>query len=198
MALVRTSPSQTTQLLLVLGEVLLPVILGGMCVGMVLNDPCRELLLAVPYRFWYLVLERFLILVSGAMLLWGMIIGVGYILQQQLAITWLQFFCGGTAVLVAFAGLGVWAALYLHSAIGGGVLVVGVWSALLLFREELFAHPIGRLVHPFLTLQAPDSSIWILNRLILCSIGLIFLIWALRLTSNEELLLPNEDAREEL
>ncbi len=196
--MVSRSDEQVIQLLLVYGEVLIPPMLGGICANLVLNDPYREVLLTLPHRFWRVVLGRFAIVIIVTMLLWGIMIALGCVLQPQVVPSSAQIAVGGAVTFVAFACLGLWAALRLRSTVGGGVFVAALWTAPLLLREVLLTSLPGLLLHPFLTLQAPDSPFWLFNRLLLSGIALLLLLLALRLTTDAEALLPSESLREEL
>lgn len=192
---VRQSEREVTQLLLIYGEVVLPPVMVGICINMTLNDPSREIVLIVPYPFWCVTLSRVIMLVVFAVLTWGLVLTIGYILQQDITVAPLQMFIGGFVTSILFTCTGLWSAFQLRNLVGSSVLVAGLWTAPLLFREALLAHPLGQLIHPFLTLQAADSPLWVANRLTLTAIAVVLLVLALRLATQEELLL--QDTRED-
>jgi ABC-type transport system involved in multi-copper enzyme maturation permease subunit len=195
---VRRSSREVTKLLLVYGEVLLPALLGSMATGILLNDPCRELLLVAPYKLWKVVVGRLAVLIVGTALVWLLLVGIALVLQPQLETPVVQVLLGGISTFSAFAGLGLFTSLLFRSAIGGGMCIGAVWASALLFRESLLANPIGLLLHPFLTLQAPESLVWTINRLALSGITLILLLLSLPRLHQDETLLPREERREEL
>lgn len=195
--LVQRSEAQVTQMLVVYGEVLLPPILGGLCASLVLNDPCRELLLTTPYPLWRNALVRFTTLIATALLTWVILIGLGHVLQPGISIPTEQLIVGGAVTSILFASFGAYLALRLCSLVAGGSVVAAVWVAVLLFREALLIPWAGQFIHPFLTWLAPASPAWPLNRLVLSALAVLLLVAGLRLTLNEERLLTVEETREE-
>jgi len=192
-------PEDVRFILLVYGEVVLPLVLGGIASGLLLNDPCRELLLAAPHPIWRVVLRRFGVLLLSAFCSWaGLLFAIPLLTQHTLADALLQIFFGGAVTGITFASIGLWAALQFRSMRGGGIFVGSLWAGALLFRKVLLSHPIGELIHPFLTLEVPESSTWLPNRLVLCAVAIVLIVLALRLTRNEELFLPNDSTNEVL
>jgi len=193
----RDSPGNVRFMLLLYGEVLLPPLLGWIAAGLLLSDPCRELLLTAPRPVWRVVLERLVLLAASAFLSWGILLLVTWFLADRtMAGPVEQIFLGGAATSLAFASVGLWAALRSRNTLGGGLVVAALWAAGLIFRQALLGHPLGQIVHPFLTLEASESPIWSVNCLILCLTAIMLTVLALRLTRDEEPLLPTEGTEE--
>lgn len=193
----RDSPENVSFMLLMYGEVLLPPLLGWIAAGLLLSDPCRELLLTAPRPVRYAVLERLILVTASAFLSWGGLLFVAWFLADRtMAAPVEQIFFGGVATTLAFASLGLWAALQSRSTAGGRLIVAALWAAGLIFRRTLLGHPLGQIVHPFLTLEAFESAMWFFNRLVLCLVAFVLTILALLLTRDEEPLLSTEGTEE--
>ncbi len=188
----RDSPENVRLLLLIYGQVLLPPLVGWIAAGLLLGDPCRELLLAAPRPVWCALLERYTLACASALASWAALLLTTILLASGTpAGSLAQLSLGGAATCLAFAGLGLWAGLRLRSALSGGLAVAALWAAGLIFRLALLAHPLGHLVHPFLLLTTADSPLWTANALVLGVVAATLTILALRLTRNEEALLPH-------
>jgi uncharacterized integral membrane protein len=188
---VRTSTRQTTYLLLVYGEVALPAILGSWTAKLLLGDPTLEVLLVMPYPAWRILLERFMVAVGSAVLAYSSLMATTVVLfaMGSLEMPLIQLLIGGAVAGTVFASIGLFATLQMRNTVSGGLMVAAVWGAGLLLREALLAHAVGQLVHPFLTLMAPASPIWPLNRLTLSAVAITCAVMAARLARQEERLL---------
>ncbi|HEU4322307.1 MAG TPA: hypothetical protein VFS21_04075 [Roseiflexaceae bacterium] len=198
MVLVRRSEQQLTQLLIVYGEVVLPAVLASMSLGLVLNDPYREVLVTAPLQIRHLIISRFVVLLcAGALTLAG-VIGAGYALQQYLTVSIDQIFIGSIITIAAFSCLGSGLALGLAGVTGGGICIAALWTCALLFRETVLQAPGLLLFYPFMTLQAPNSPLWPINRGILIAISIIAVFVSVRSTENEERIITSEANHEEI
>lgn len=196
---VRSSPRELGYLLLAYGEVLLPIIVGSLTAGIVMNDRSRELWLTMSYPFWRIVLGRAVVLLTTALLLWTLLAGLGSALaRSSLQLATLRIILGGMTGCIWFGALGCWASWRLSSSVGGGVICATLWAGPLLFREALLATPFGALIHPFLTLQAADHPLWLVNRALLLSLAVVLFSLTLRALRHEEWLLPHTSTLEEL
>jgi hypothetical protein len=190
------SSVEVTPIVIIYGEVMLPAVLAVIAAGIVLGDASRELLLIAPYALWKIVVGRLAILLFGAALIWLGFLVLLMLLQFRLQAPPPQVLVGGIATASMFACLGVCVSLWLRSALVGGMVAGAVWAAALLFRDPLMTAPLGVLLHPFLTLQAPQAETWAANRLTLVCLALLFLVLGLQRLHDTEVLLPNEESRE--
>lgn len=191
------SPDDVNFMLLVFGEILLPLLVGWMATGLLLDDPCRELLMVTPRPIWRLVVERLIILLLVATLSWSaLLLAMWRIVNGTLVVPLTQIFLGGQVSFLAFSSIGLWAALRFRSGMGGAIIVAALWATGLIFRQGLLTHPIGQLIHPFLTLQAHESPLWPMNCIVLCLVTILLIFLSIHLTFYEECLLPFESTEE--
>jgi len=195
----RTVPQQITFLLLVYGDVLAPAVAGGVACGLVMNDPCRELMLATPSRLWITTLSRLAVLIVGVWLIWGQLVLLSWLLAmpRSLPIGAPQLFLGGLVSQAAFASLGLWVALQLRSAVSGGVVIATTWAGPLLAREAFLSSPVGLVLFPFITLFVPASPLWLINRLLLVILSFGALALTVRLSLDEEPLVLSSSTAED-
>jgi hypothetical protein len=201
----RDDPDQVRFMLSIYGQVLLPPLMGWIGAGLLLGDPCRELLLTFRRPIWCAVLERLALLEATALATWAALFAAAWALL--LSGPWVQaagdlggsatrIFLSGMTTPMAFAGLGLWAALRLRSTLAGGLTVAAVWAGGLIFRRPLLSHRLGHIIHPCLLLEAPESPLWLLNGLFLFFVTIVLAMLALRATGNEEVLLASAPAEE--
>lgn len=196
----RDFPQQITFLLVVYGDMLAPAVVGGVACGLIMNDPCRELMLATPSRLWFTTLSRLAVLILGVWMIWGQLVLLSWLLvmPQALSIAVPQLILSGFVSQLAFASLGLWIALRLRSAVSGGVVIAAAWAGPLLAREAFLNNPVGLVLFPFITLFDPAGPLWLSNRLLLGVLGLGALVLAARLTLDEEPLVLSSRTREDV
>ncbi|OQY43299.1 MAG: hypothetical protein B6242_14915 [Anaerolineaceae bacterium 4572_78] len=191
------APDDVSFMLLVFGEILLPPLAGWIATGLLLGDPCRELLLVTPRPIWRIVVERLIMLMLVVTVSWGALLFVMWqLVNYTLVIPPTQLFWGGQVSVLIFISIGLWSALRFRNVVGGSIIVAALWATGLIFRQSLLVHPIGHLIHPFLTFQAHESPLWLMNCIMLCLIALVFIFLAVRLTFHEECWLPFESNEE--
>jgi hypothetical protein len=198
-AVVREDPQQPTLLLAVYGDMITPAVLGGVACGLVMNDPCLDIVLATPSRLWAIMLSRLVILVGGASLVWGLLVVTTWLLvvPRSLETNMAQLHLGGLVSQGAFASLGLWIALQFRSAISGGIIIAAAWAGSLLAREAFLSSTAGQAVFPFITLFVPDSPVWLLNRVLFGGFSFFAIVLALRLSLDEEALVLSKGTAED-
>lgn len=193
MMMLPVDPLSVQNLLLTYGEVLLPQIAGWIATGVLLSDPCRELLLSSGRPIWKTMIERVLLIFSTTLAAWGgMLLCTCYVTKRSTALQAVgaQMFWGGAVASLLFISIGVLFALGFHNRVAGGVVMTSSWAALLLFKQSILTSELGQILYPFLTLDMPDSPFWWTNRLVLTTLSLLLLGGAILLTGQEERLLP--------
>jgi len=155
------------------GEVL-PPLLGVLAARMVLHDAARELMLAAPYSLWRVLLERSGLLLGWAMISWGSMLVVAWLLAAQSVLDLVMLFVGGAAMCWAGVGLGLWTALRCHNFVVSGAVIVSVWAVGLMVREQR-----GVLGLPV--------NWW--SMVGVCGVGLVFWWLSARSTHDDEALL---------
>ncbi len=184
-------------MLSIYGQALLPPLTGWIAAGLLMGDPCRELLLAAPRPAWRALCERAALLGASAFAALVALLAFTLLVPDGVVAPYAgQLFVGGAAVSLAFGGLGLWAGVRTRSPLAGGLIVAALWAAGLAFREQLLSYPLGQALHPCLLLAEPESPPWLLNGLALGLAGAALAGLALYATRDEEPLLPGGTAEE--
>lgn len=182
---------------LILGEILLPPVVGWIASGVVLRDPMKEVILATPYPQTRLTLKRLLTHLASALTVWLAFLIFFWQLAERPQLNLLKLGLGaGLPAMLLFGATGLWGSLRLGTWTGGGICVTLLWGSGLVFRQTWLSLP---LFYPFLTYFAAESSehpAWWANRVLLCIVSGVLIFDACRLVDNEELLLSadREDA----
>lgn len=170
------------------GEGALPLIAALMASGIVLNDPCRELIFAAYRPLWRTVLERIGLLLAIMTGYFGLFAG----LMWLAGVPWPGWSGSWTGLLVwlapglAWLGFALLIATLSRSAAVGNGLTAFVWLfCFVLASVALDSRPL-RAIYPLLTTFRPDSSDWPLNRLLLIGGGLLGTGTALLLLRSSE------------
>ncbi|PIE82013.1 MAG: hypothetical protein CSA11_02555 [Chloroflexi bacterium] len=194
----RDSIENTQFMLLTYGEVLSPPFAGWIATRLLLGDPYREMLFCSPTPIWHLIIKRLTILFSVILFSWSaLLLFLSPDLYQNISIDSIgQMFLGSLSTNLVFIGIGTWGAIRFRSAASGTIVVVSIWAIGLLFDSMLLQISFGHIIHPFLTLKAPDSEFWIVNLITLCFLTTLLLFLSHRLVKNEERLLPVGEAEE--
>jgi len=185
-------------MLLTYGEVLLPPFAGWIAARLLLGDAYREMLFCSPTPIWHVIIKRLTLLFSIILFSWGALLLVFFPnLYPKISIDSIgQMFLGSLSTNLIFMGIGTWGAIRFRSAASGTIVVVSIWASGLLFDSILLQIPFGHIIHPFLTLKAPDSEFWVINLITLCSLTALLLFFAHQLVKNEEQLLPIGEVEE--
>jgi hypothetical protein len=199
MMILPVDPLEVRFMLLTYGEVLLPQIAGWIATGILLSDPCRELLLSSGRAIWKTMIERLILVFSATLVAWGLLLLLTCCVvksNEALQAAGLRMFLGGAISCLCFISIGAVLSLWLHHRIAGGVILMALWALLLLFKQSMLASDLGQVLYPFLTLDMPDSAFWWINRLTLLVFSLLLIYGAARLTRQEEALLPHGEIEE--
>jgi len=186
-------------------EMILPVAVGIMVATLVSHDSAVELQLTLPVRFRSTTLLR-LLLISGwslcVSLIASVVLNILHIsILPQSAHTFalgLQFFTGQLTWLVPllwFTAAGLCISVLLRSRSGSASLLGGIWLFEIIFKDAIALKAWPLLLFPttLLPLAGPlPQSLyneWLLNRLVLLVMALLFLIIGWFLLRNTEGLL---------
>lgn len=180
------------------GEVLLPQIAGWVVTGILVGDSSRELLFVTSRPVWKTVIERLELMILTAILSFGSLLLFTYILKSKESFPSdsLKLFLGGIVSCLLFASIGLFSSVWLRNRIAGGIMITALWASALLFQRTILASELGHIIYPFLTLNAPDSPFWIINRLTLIALSLLLILGTIRLTRHEEPFLPHGESEE--
>ncbi len=191
----RESAENIQFMLLTYGEVLLPPFTGWIATRLLLGDPYREMLFCSPLPVWNILIKRLTILFFITFFSWGILLLFFAPSLSPAMSTW-KIFLGGLSTNLIFISIGTWGAIRFCSATSGVIVVISVWAGSLLLNSTLLLLPFGYVIHPFLTLKAPDSGLWVINLTTLFFITCLLLFFSYRLIENEERLLPRGDVEE--
>jgi len=184
----RAEPGNARMVVMVYLEVLLPALTAWAASSLLVGDPTLELHLTAPRRPERTLLERYALLLGAAaawtlaMLVWTRAWKIP-IAPPAGWLRWALIWAAPTAGLSALAG---WAALTSRSPTVGAMAATLLWSAQLVSRGWFMVTPARRTVFLFLSLFAPESPQWALNRALWLALGVVFLALSLRLLQDEE------------
>lgn len=167
---------------------ILPLTAGILAAPLVVDDAALELQLAAPRAPWRLLAGRLAALAA--------LIAIAAIAFQlfvaALGIGASQF---GSVVsrqavwvvpVVALMGLASVAALAGASAMTGSLLVGLVWMVQMLMRSWFNDHWLSRHLFLFLGIRTPDSPDLVANRIVLVSLGILFVVFGAFLLRRQE------------
>lgn len=184
----RAQPANARMVVMVYLEVLLPALTAWAASSLLVGDPTLELHLTAPRRPGRTLLERYALLLGTAavwtlaMLVWTR----AWEITVAPPAGWLRWALVWAAPTTGLSALAGWAALASRSPTVGAMTATLPWSTQLVFREWFMATPARRTVFLFLSLAAPGSPQWPLNRALWLTLGIIFLALSLRLLQDEE------------
>jgi hypothetical protein len=172
----------------------LPLAVGVVVAGLFAQDASIELQLTLPTAYHRTITRRLALCFVTVVLVGVVVTGV---LSQ--AAPWALHKVGGEGQLmwlaptVWFCGAGALLALLTRSRAASGAALGGIWVAELAFHDYFGAHA---WLHPwflFASLYAPDSDLWLGNRLELIGIGVALLLLAWLYLHNPEWRFRGED-----
>lgn len=164
--------------LLLYGEVLVAPIVGCMATTLWMSDSCREILMTMSISSQALISVRIAVIWFYASLSWGgLCLLAVYSVDQPIvsSISYIRLFVGGLTSITFGLLLGSSLAILLRSTINACLGVIALWGLAIVFRINLLQSMFGTLIHPFLTYDDPLNSLWIVNRSVLLSIGILLL-----------------------
>jgi hypothetical protein len=184
----RAQPANARMVVMIYLEVLLPPLTAWAASSLLVSDPTLELHLTAPRQPRRTLLERYALLL-GAAAAWAptMLIWVrAWVIPIAPPSGWLHWALVWAAPTTGLSSLAGWAALAGRSPTVGAMAATLPWSTQLVFREWFMATPTRRTVFLFLSLAAPGSPQWPLNRAFWLTLGVVFLALSLRLLRDEE------------
>jgi len=198
MIIPQSDPADVRFMFAVYGEVLLPQMAGWVATGILAGDPSRELLFVTSRPVWKTVVERLELVILTATFSFGSLFLLTHIIKNSESFPndGLKLFLGSVVSCLLFASIGIFSSVRLRNRAAGGVMITALWALTLLFQQDILASEIGHIIYPFLTLNAPDSPFWIINRLTLIVFSLLLILGTIRLTRQEESLLPHGESEE--
>jgi len=175
----RTEVDTVRLLLVTYLEVTLPFIGALLSILSFPESNMIEILFILRMAPRQILLEK-LISVGTVIIVCAFLVTGAAFIFSPIAMTFTKTIFVWLAPTICLTGIGIACCVMTASSKTSAAVVGLIWILELMLKGEILSSPMGEATFLFLSWQLPESELWEMNRVVLCTLGLISLWFALK------------------